>query len=456
MIRRKVIFVVFAGIIALSAITLTTIYRPQTVSGETVEEKEARLRAELDQVLKEISDQQQILTDEYKKGVSLERDIAILNAKIQEAKLNIRAHNLAIEALGKDISTKTLTINELSDRISDSRDSLAQLVRKTNEMDAFTLTDVVLSNKNISEFFEDVDAFDSIKESIQVNLGTIRKSKSDTEVARQQLDKKRLEEINVRISIEDEKAKIEKNENEKNRLLSLSKEQQKNYKTEIGKKEQRAQAIRTALFSLRDTAAIPFGDALAFATEASQATGVRPAFLLGILTQESNLGQNVGACYVTNLQTGDGVKVTSGAPVSGVIKPGRDLQPFIRITSELGRDPANTRVSCPLSTGYGGAMGPSQFIPSTWELFKPRLAQALSKSVPDPWMPKDAFMASALYLADLGAGNGDAAGERNAACRYYSGRACDSRRPANAFYGDQVMAKARSIQINMIDPLSGN
>jgi hypothetical protein len=37
--------------------------------------------------------------------------------------------------------------------------------------------------------------------------------------------------------------------------------------------------------------------------------------------------------------------------------------------------------------------------------------------------------------------------------KYYSGRKCDNKRPANSFYGDSVMKKAKDIQTNMIDPL---
>jgi len=447
------------GIFALSVIFIfsigTTVLAQSTPTEQEIAQREAQLRAELDQVLKEIDQQQKVLNEEQQKGASLARDVAILNAEINKAKLNIRARNLAIEALGKDINVKTKTIKDLSGKIDKNKESLAQLIRKTNEIDGYTLVDVVLSDKDISEFFVDMDAFSTIHESIQVTLGVIRKSKTDTEQAKQTLDRKRLEEIDARISIEAEKKKIEDSEREKARLLNLSKEQQKNYQTEIKKRQDRAMAIRTALFSLRDTSAIPFGKALDYATEASRATGVRPAFLLAILTQESNLGKNVGTCFVTDFTTGDGIKISTGDPVTGIMKPSRDIQPFLRIMSALGRQPSQTRVSCPFSTGYGGAMGPSQFIPSTWQLFEPRIAQAVNKATPDPWEPRDAFIASAIYLADLGADTGEYSAERNAACRYYSGRACDSKRPANSFYGNEVMTKAQSIQTNMIDPLQG-
>ncbi len=358
--------------------------------------------------------------------------------------------------MGKDITQKSQVIDQLSGKIDDTHASLAQLVRETNEMDAFSLPDVILSDKDISSFFADVDAYGSIKQSIQVALGYIKQSKQDTEVAKQTLDKQRLQEIDAKISIQDEQDKIKTNEAEKARLLSLSKAQQKNYQGQIAQQKAKAAQIRAALFSLRDTSAIPFGQALTYATQASSKTGVRPAFLLAILTQESNLGQNVGSCYLSDTSTGAGIKVTSGLAVFNVMKPSRDITPFLAITAAVGRNPMQTRVSCPIGgSGYGGAMGPSQFIASTWTLFQDRIAAALGRSNPDPWNPQDAFMASALYLGDLGAGTGSYSDERNAACRYYSGRSCDSRSPANTFYGNSVMAKAASIQTNMIDPLSG-
>jgi membrane-bound lytic murein transglycosylase B len=98
-------------------------------------------------------------------------------------------------------------------------------------------------------------------------------------------------------------------------------------------------------------------------------------------------------------------------------------------------------------------MGPSQFIPTTWEAYQTRVATALGKNKVSPWEPEDAFMASGIYLSELGAGAGTYTAERTAALKYYAGGNWNN--PANAFYGNGVMAKAQNIQINMIDPLQG-
>jgi membrane-bound lytic murein transglycosylase B len=133
--------------------------------------------------------------------------------------------------------------------------------------------------------------------------------------------------------------------------------------------------------------------------------------------------------------------VRTNAFVSGVMKPTRDVQPFMTITSALGLNPYQTPVSCPLSYGYGGAMGPAQFIPSTWVLpdFNSRIQSALNIStMPNPWSPLDAFMASGIYLSDLGANSTSYTAQKNAACKYYSGQACGYAR-GNTSYGNSVL-----------------
>lgn len=426
-------------------------------TGDPVSVKEEELKKELENVEKEILIQNEILKSKQKESASIERDISILNAKIKEAQLNIKAKNIKIGGLSKDISVKSKDIENLEQKIERGKDSIADLLRKSHQIDDASLLTVALSDNDLSQFFIDIDSFDSINRSLQFTLDDIRETKAVTEKEKERLSAKKDQETDAKMAIESDKRKVEKNEGEKKKLLSLNKEQEKAYKDILKEREKKAAQIRSALFALRDSAAIPFGKALEYANLSSSKTGVRPAFLLAILTQESNLGQNIGSCYLKNSSTGEGVSSKSGKIFPNVMKPSRDVNPFMEITSEVGRDPYSTPVSCPQAgvAGWGGAMGPSQFIPSTWLLFKERIANIVGKLIPNPWDPKDAIVASSIYLGDLGAGSKSYSAEKNAACRYYSGKSCGQLRSASV-YGNQVMVKAQNIQETMIDFLQSN
>lgn len=462
--KYRLFFLVFSFILTTVYCLLTTNSAYAELTEAQIQEQEARWRSELAATEKEIKEWETVLKATKTGTASLQRDANILQAKINEAKAFIKKRTIQIEQLTRDITVKTKTIAELEAKMGRGKESLAAILRGANEIESYSLVEVMLSNKNLSQFFEDIDSYESIKISLEKQFNEIRDLQGKTEEERKILDEKRTAEADTKARIEAEKKRVELDEKEKQRLININKTQEKTYAQVIAEKEKKAAQIRAALFSLRDSEGIPFGDALKYATLAGQKTGVRPALILAILTQESDLGKNQGSCLVNNIDTGDGAGKNTGTIFEQVMKAPRDTVPFKDITERLGKDWKMTPVSCPPGTkytsgrGFGGGMGPSQFIPSTWELFKEKLGNLLGikASNVNPWNPEHAILATAIYMADLGADNGGATAERNAACRYYSGAACSpGRRPANVFYGDQVMAKAQNIQLTMIDPLEG-
>src|SRR3989344_3172986 len=269
-------------------------------------DQKARLEQELAQVEAEQKQAEKDLISAQGQSASLQKDITVLTAKIKVAQLNIRAKNLLIESLGKDIKTKETYIIELEDRIDNGRDTLAAIMRKTNEIGSYSLPEVILSQSSVTGFFKDIDSFESVQQGLKTTFEQIRSDKTETETEKTNLDKRRSAEVDARYAIQQEE------------------------------KRTKAAQIRAALFQLRDANPIPFGDALKYAQVASAKTGVRPAFVLAILTQESALGANVGSCYLTNQTTGAGVSKKTGNALSNVMKPGRDVEPFLEIIKNLG------------------------------------------------------------------------------------------------------------------------
>jgi len=419
-------------ITGLFIVSTTSLYAQ--VNGDDVADRRAALEAELAQLEREIAGQSALLDGKQRERVTLERDIAILTAKIDKARLELRARDVSIQKIGTEIVGKEKVIGGLNDKLSREKESLAQLIRKTNEIDDFSIVEIVLANENISDFFSDLDSFDAIKRSLNESFNEIEDTKEYTFEQKGLLENKRSEEQELRRLQELQKRKIEDQEDEKQDILYVTKGQEDAYQEIINSKQKSAAEIRATLFALRGSTAIPFERALNYANEVSDVSGVRPALILGVIAEESNLGENVG--------TGNWLED---------MHPTRDRPVFKEITKRLGLDPDLMPVSRKPWYGWGGAMGPAQFIPSTWILYEDRIGRATGQVPPNPWDPRTAFMASALLLSDNGADRGGYYNERLAALRYFAGWK-NAEKASYAFYGDEVMELAEKYQ-GLIDIL---
>lgn len=407
------------------------------VDSDAVTSRRQKLEQDLAALEKQIEAQQVILSGKQRERVSLERDVAIIDANIEKTKLSIKALNLTITGLTEDIAGKEKTINVLSDKLARERQSLSQIIRKTNEIDSFSVAEVVLSGENVSSFFSDLDSFDAIQASLRDSYAMVVGHRTKTQTEKVSLEDKMQDQVELKKVQVLAQGRLVAQEKEKQVILKASKGVEAVYQQMIAANQKNAAAIRTELFTLRGSAAIPFEKAFEYAMQVSKKTGVRAAVILGIIAEESNLGENVG--------TGNW-RVDMASP--------RDTVPFRDITSRLGLDPDKMPVSKKPWYGYGGAMGPAQFIPSTWILYEDRIADATGHRPPNPWDPQDAFMATGLLMADNGATAGTRAAERLAALRYLAGWK-NATKAAYAFYGDDVMRLADKYQ-SQINILQAN
>ena len=407
---------------------------------ETPTQEREELERELEELEKEIAeiDKDVKRTEQEKK--TLENQIYLLRSRINKLDLQIYQGNIMIKDLGVQIIDTEGSIEETSFKIKDSRKHLARILQLIYESDQKSLIEILLSEEELSDFFNDLVALESLSVQSGDLLENIENLKVRLEEQKDSLDneKQDLESLVVLQTVQKRESSVIKKD--KDWLLHLTETEYQKYLSDKQETQQKAAQIRARIFELIGIPEAPtFGEAYEIAKYVSGITGVRPALLLAVLTQESNIGKNVGQCYLKNPSTGSGIAISSGKTISRIMKPSRDVTPFLTITKELGRDPYNTPVSCPMSIGYGGAMGPAQFIPSTWNIYKDRLYN-ITKKPGDPWNIKDAFLAAGLYLSDYGATKQTYNGEWKAAMIYFSGTSLRTKYNGYGFYGDSVMA----------------
>ena len=393
--------------------------------------RKSALENELKEYEKQVEEYQNLVSEKQKEGESLKRDIEILNTKIASAKLAIKARNISIEKLSLEINQKSKNISSLSLEIENAKLVLGDFLRKINENDNFSPIELAIVYQDVSVFFDEMESLNKMQDSLQESLLRFSNLKSEEEVARNELTEKKNEELELRAIQELQKKKLDVDETEKKNILKITKGVESAYQKVVDLKKKDAASIRSQLFLLEGSPDIPFEKAIELANLAQKYTGIRPAFLLAVITEESNLGRNVGK--------GNWKQDLSHTRCA------KQRTAFVEITSELGLNPDLMPVSKKVWYGYcGGAMGPAQFMPTTWQLYKKGVSKITGNNPPNPWEAEDAFVASALLLRDNGAKAGNTQSEWKAAMKYLAGS--NWTKPAYRFYGDDILAIAVKYQ----------
>ena len=374
---------------------------------------------------------------------TLSNQISTLKKKIQNLEYQISQSTVKVKGLNVQITDTQSSINETSSQIQGSQNQIATILRSIYEEDKKPSVEILLEG-DLSDFFSNLVYLESLNSKVSDLLDSTKNLQAYLQGQKVKMDGE-VDSLQKTIALQSlQKKENEQNKQQQQQYLNLTEAQ---YQEQLQSKqeiEQKSAKIKALLFQMVGVSKAPtFGEALEVAKTAAGLVGVRPAFLLAVISQESAIGRNVGQCVLVDSSTGTGKRISTGATVIRIMKPTRDVQPFLQITSALGRDPYDTPVSCwipayvgGVPTGWGGAMGPAQFIPSTWNLFTDRLKTLLG-TTPDPWGIKDSFTASALYLSDLGASAQTTTKESSAASRYYGG---------SSAYARSVMTRANCIQ----------
>ncbi len=404
------------------------------------------LEEELKKLEEQIAQYQEDINKTEQEKRTLQDQIYILRKQIEKLDLQIYQSNIVIKDLSYQVVDTGESITKTSDKIYETKDKLADILQLIYEEDQKSLLEVLLSEAELSDFFNNLIALETLNNKNQELLEEIKGLKVALENQKQSLDEEKTNlESAVKIKTL-QKQESEYSQQQKDYFLRLTEAEYQEHLKKRETAEKKAAEIRARIFELIGVPEAPtFGEALDIAKYVENLTGVRPALLLAVLKQESDIGKNVGQCYLKNPSTGGGVVAYNSKEVSGVMKPSRDVPHFLTITAELGRDPYNTPVSCPMSYGWGGAMGPAQFIPSTWMIYRDKVAGITGKAA-DPWNIKDAFLAAALYLKDYGAANQTYNSEWKAAMIYFSGTSKRTSYNGYGFYGDSVMNITAQLQ----------
>ncbi len=406
----------------------------------SVQDEIAQRNQQIQTLEKQIEEYQQQIEANSSKALTLANEIGSLNNQINKVQLEIKSLDLTIVQTKVEINNTQIQVEDAKQKIELHKEALAKYIRLLYQTDKENLTQLLFKNSKLSDFFGNLKNLEDAQNNLSTTIVSIKKLEVDLQQKESELEDKQSELVQLKGLQETEKINLSQAKKQKDNILKETKGQEAKFQQLVNKSKDDIRHIRDQVFYLQQNG-VTVEDAIKYGQLAAIGVGIRPAFLIAELEVESGIGQNVGKCN----RAGDPPQKSWR-----VIMHSRDFKPFADITAQLGLDPDNTPVSCPQyvggrQLGWGGAMGPAQFIPSTWIGYAQRVAQLVGRSIVSPWNIEDAFTAAAVKLANAGAAAKTVAAEKAASKAYYSGKSTCSTRFCIR-YANAVQDKAAIIE----------
>lgn len=417
----------------------------------TTEDEINSRQKQIEELQRQIEEYQSQIDITRGQSRTLENEIKQLNAKISQITLEIRGLELSVNKTKLEIIETEKKITESENALAKHKNALGQYINIAYQNDQTTLTEILLNNENLSDFFNYLNDLQSTQDNLRVTIQSIKALKTDLEERQIDLEDKKTD-LEHLIGIQAvQKRSLDSNKGEKNKLLKETRGQESKFQELVKQSQKDIEKIREQLTFLQQHG-ITAEDAVKYAQLAAIRAGIRPAFLLAILEIESRLGQNVGKgnwkddmyeCYIRL-----GTRYYPNRRSYYLQRAETEKNAFFAIIGKLGLNPDLVKVSREPNYGCGGAMGPAQFIPSTWLSYEEDVARLTGHNPPNPWSIEDAFMASAIKLARGGADKQTRSAESGAARAYIGGSTKCSSSICN-YYSRTVLNKADEIERNL-------
>src|SRR3989344_3560803 len=356
---------------------------------------------------------------------SFANEVKGFDTEIKRREVEIKRLTLAIQKAGIEIADRTQGISTLTKKIEKGRHGLAASIVVLSAVEDDNPLTVLLKHRSLSDFFTSLYNLHKVQSDVQEKLAVFKDDRTTYERERDDLLEYQEEQQTLKSLQDVERRFIAQKKLEKDELLRLTRGKEAIFQQLLKSKQRDIAKIRTQLFYLERTG-VTAEDAIKFAELAAERAGIRTAFLLALLEVETGKQFEDGKISVgTNLGTGNWKRDMYDCYIN-LRKKGTaeaEKKAFFEITGKLGLDPDRMPVSRKPNYGCGGAMGPAQFLPSTWLRFENKVSSLTGHNPPSPWNVEDAFTASAVFLASAGANKQTNAGEIAAAKTYISGRA---------------------------------
>jgi len=220
---------------------------------QRIQELEGEIK-EYEEDLQEIGEEKQTLQNAIG---SLDVSRKKIGTDINLTETRIGTTNLEIQKIAFDVQSK-------EEQIATNQEAVASTLRTMNEIESDSLVEAVLAYENLGEVWERVETLERFQIAMREDIRELAALRDELTGKKLESEGKKQELVGYRNQLSGQKRVLDENRQEKDRLLSITKNEETNYQTLLAQKraareqfERELQDLEAQLEFALDPASIP-------------------------------------------------------------------------------------------------------------------------------------------------------------------------------------------------------
>lgn len=222
--------VVFGGILMAGAQTAA-------VPGGTLRDSLQQKAVELQKIQDQKNTVQKNLDTVLQSKNSLNREIKILDSNISGLNLSIKANQLNIEKLSSEIDVLSAEVGDLETSIDNQKETIQKLFISLQERDRENTLFLILRSARLSEAVSEIQSIASLNSSLAANMQRLQDLQEELAARLGEARTKKGEREQERTGLVSRQYIVKDQKDEKQKLLSRTKEQENVYQQQLSELE---------------------------------------------------------------------------------------------------------------------------------------------------------------------------------------------------------------------------
>lgn len=234
-------------LIVFLALVFSPLYQVFGQSAEELNSKINQKNTEIARLEAEIAAYQTQLESIGKEKNSLNNSIKALDITRKKLSADISVTEDKIESTNFKIQVLSSQIDTKQNAISVNVNAIASQIKQVNEYELESVVEMILSENDFSEVWNDVDSIAAIEERIRQLIVELRQAKVELEDTRTETVAAKNELIALKSKLADQKKIVDQNTKEKQKLLAQTKNNEANYQKLVADRQAKKAAFEKEL-----------------------------------------------------------------------------------------------------------------------------------------------------------------------------------------------------------------